>query len=288
MTEAIFALPQVPPENPTPRDHDNSSRTRKSSASRATGRHPQPPRTRYRSCRRYLGLTPPHRSLRRCRSPRHVQIPSPLHRKSYLRRRHPRGQHNPDQRRHRRASEQERCHHRQPHPANGTRRPRWCASFQATPPAANPSGTSTQSTSSPCPQTASSGKRPPASTLGLVLLNQSPGDTLGWFGWQSSTNADSYKGNWTSAGYAAEKFSGEQAIAWGVNITDVNEDVEASGLDFELISPGYASAPWVGGPLWHLGGDLLPYVNGVVSGNRNGRTVHAGGPLMGSFISSHT
>ena len=132
------------------------------------------------------------------------------------------------------------------------------------------------------------GQSPTGIDIGLVFLDQSPGDNLGWFGWQSNGSEDWYKGNWTSVGYPTENFGGERAIAWGVNITDVNEDNEASGTDFELISPGYASAPWVGAPLWHLGSDLLPYLGGVVSGNRDGRTVHAGGPLMASWLRSHS
>jgi hypothetical protein len=120
--------------------------------------------------------------------------------------------------------------------------------------------------------------------VGLVFLNQNPGDTLGWFGFQAFNSPDAYRGSFWATGYAAEKFDGAQAFKWRVTIEDVKLDVEGGGTDFELVASGYASAPFVGAPLWHQDENLLPFINGTISGNRDGRTVHAAGPLMDSFL----
>jgi hypothetical protein len=118
----------------------------------------------------------------------------------------------------------------------------------------------------------------------ILFLPVSLQAKCGYFGWQSSGNPEAYVGSWFSTGYPQENWGGERAITWGAQVTDVNTDNEASGTDFELITPGYASGPFVGAPLWHSGPDLFPYVNGVVSGNRDGRTVHSAGPLLASFL----
>ena len=117
-----------------------------------------------------------------------------------------------------------------------------------------------------------------------MFLNQNPGDTLGWFGFQAFNSPDAYRGSFWATGYAAEKFDGAQAFNWRVTIEDVKLDVEGGGTDFELVASGYASAPFVGAPLWHQDENLLPFINGTISGNRDGRTVHAAGPLMDSFL----
>lgn len=108
------------------------------------------------------------------------------------------------------------------------------------------------------------------------------GDKCGWMGSEWTEGTDwYYNAQRTSIGYPLDSFGGEVPVTWEVILSDVED--EGAGANKRLTSNGYASAGYVGAPLFAIT-EGYPVIAAVLSGNHNGRTIHAGGELMVALI----